>query len=184
MRLKRRGRAHVGARALATGIGAALRTPLWLRGGRAARLMAAARPAEGEGPVASGARDSEMGAHPDADGALRATRAALRLLARLPGPAWRNSCLYRSVAGCLALRALGIPARLRLGVRSTPSRADASIEAHAWIDAPGVRPDVVTGGAERDDPGAYVELRRPAASVEDEAAGPSVGAAASGREAR
>jgi hypothetical protein len=45
---------------------------------------------------------------------------------------WRNTCLYRSVAECLALRQLGVPARLCLGVDN--EEAVDSVVAHAWVE--------------------------------------------------
>lgn len=146
------------SRGLLTGAWATLRTPLWLRGARARRLLGPVEPA--------GCRATQR----HADRALWATRAALRVLARPPASPWRNTCLYRSVAGCLALRSLGVPARLRLGVRSahgptTDSPASApGVEAHAWIDAPGIEADAGSGPVDADDASAYVELRRAAAA--------------------
>lgn len=68
----------------------------------------------------------------DTETTLRIARFALRLLARLPGRTWRNTCLYRSVAECLALRRLGVPARLCLGVDR--EQAVDSVVAHAWVE--------------------------------------------------
>ena len=62
-------------------------------------------------------------------GATGAAMLLLKVLARLPGSAWRNTCLYRSVAECLVLRRYGVPAMLRIGVKS----GDGDIEAHAWV---------------------------------------------------
>lgn len=79
---------------------------------------------------------TDAGAGPHADGhpehPLKAARFALRLLSRLPGGRWRNTCLYRSVAECLTLRKLGVPARVCLGVEK--EEALRSIAAHAWIE--------------------------------------------------
>lgn len=63
---------------------------------------------------------------------LRSARLMIRLLGRLPGGRWRNTCLYRSVAECLTLRRLGVPARVCLGVEK--EEALRSITAHAWIE--------------------------------------------------
>ena len=43
-------------------------------------------------------------------GAIGAAMILLRVLGRLPGRRWRNTCLYRSVAECLVLRRYGVPA--------------------------------------------------------------------------
>jgi len=106
-------------RPIAIGVGAALRTPVWLRGGRLRRLLGGC----GE------ARPSP--APPEAG--LRAARATLRVLGRIPLLPWRNTCLYRSVAECLVLRSVGVACRLRIGVRHTKDRP-ASVEAHAWVE--------------------------------------------------
>ena len=71
---------------------------------------------------------------------LRYSRHALRLLAVLPGGRWRNTCLYRSAAECLLLRAYGAPARLCLGVRKGAEQTGdgdehvCDIRAHAWVE--------------------------------------------------
>lgn len=113
----RRSGSAVGAVAL--GIGSALAVPFWLRTRRLPTLLA------------------EPGATParcvDATAALYASRVTIRGLARIPGLPWRNTCLYRSVAECLVLRACGHPARLRLGVRRNDSFGG-NIEAHAWVE--------------------------------------------------
>ncbi|HEX2081600.1 MAG TPA: lasso peptide biosynthesis B2 protein [Longimicrobium sp.] len=108
------------AGAALTGAWCALRAALWLRGDRWRELLtppAAARPG------ASAPR-----------GVVRASRAGVRLLARLPRSPWRNTCLYRSVAECLALRRYGVPAVVRIGVRSGGEGED-PILAHAWVVA-------------------------------------------------
>jgi hypothetical protein len=74
-----------------------------------------------------------------AEASVSAARLMLRVLARLPGNRWRNTCLYRSAAECLALRRLGLPARLCLGAeedRGSPDR----VTAHAWVEVDGVGP--------------------------------------------
>ena len=108
------------AGAALTGAWAALRTPLWLRGRRWTTLLA---------PPAQSASGAVA-----ARGAVRAARAGVRALAAVPGSPWRNTCLYRSVAECLALRRYGVPAVVRIGVRSgdDPARP---IVAHAWVVA-------------------------------------------------
>ena len=97
------------------GARAALRTPGWLRDGRWRTLL-------------DPAAHARAGARP-AHGALRAARLALRVLARVPGGRWRNTCLYRSVAECLVLRDFGVDARLRIGVGAE----GAEVIAHAWV---------------------------------------------------
>ena len=62
-------------------------------------------------------------------GATGAAMLLLKVLARLPGSPWRNTCLYRSVAECLVLRRYGVPAMLRIGVK----HGEGDIEAHAWV---------------------------------------------------
>ena len=89
---------------------------------------------------------------------LHATRRALALLGRLPGGHWRLTCLYVSVAECLALRAGGRVARVVLGVaRSTGRGHGAEIAAHAWVECPaaGIAPNAR-------DTGHFVPLRAPA----------------------
>lgn len=106
------------AGAALTGAWSALRTPLWLRGRRWTELLT---------PPAD--------AHPDAApprGVVRASYAGVRVLSLLPRSPWRNTCLYRSVAECLALRRYGVPAVVRIGVRSGGEGED-PILAHAWV---------------------------------------------------
>lgn len=77
-----------------------------------------------EPPAESGAVDAGLSPHP---AAVR----VLRLLARVPFSPWRGTCLYRSVAACLAMRRCGIPAVLRIGAAS-PGGA---VAAHAWVES-------------------------------------------------
>lgn len=107
------------ARLIAAGIGAALRTPLWLRDGRYRRLVDGVEQR----------RPSPVG--PDL--ALRAAWATLRVLGRMPLLPWRNTCLYRSVAECLVLSRIGIACRLRIGVRRSAAPSG-SVVAHAWVE--------------------------------------------------
>jgi hypothetical protein len=105
----------VSPRAVAAGARAALASARWIdHGPRLAELMRAPPPRP-ERAVPRGATG----------GALL----ALKLLARLPGRRWRNTCLYRSVAECLVLRGYGVPAVLRIGVKN----GEGDIEAHAWV---------------------------------------------------
>lgn len=99
---------------VAAGVRAALASSRWIEGRGLAELLRAPAPAR-ERPVPR-----------------RATGAALlllRVLARVPGGRWRNTCLFRSVAECLVLRRYGVPAVVKIGVRS----GEGDIEAHAWV---------------------------------------------------
>lgn len=101
-----------------TGAWSALRVPLWLRGRRWQELLV---------PPAAAA------VHPDPPrGVIRASRVVIRVLSAVPGLPWRNTCLYRSVAECLALRRYGVPAVVRIGVRAGQG-AETPIVAHAWV---------------------------------------------------
>jgi hypothetical protein len=105
------------ADAALSGVWAGLRVPLWLHGRRWTELLrepAATRP----------------GAHPPR-GAVRAALATVKVLARVPGLPWKSTCLYRSVAECLVLRRYGVPAVVRIGVKSNPGSGQ--ILAHAWV---------------------------------------------------
>ena len=119
---------------------AALRTPAWLTARRIRQL-------QGVGPD-GGPVPAEQSHR-----ALRASAASLRLLGRIPLSPWRNTCLFRSIAACLALRALGRPAVLRLGVRRSGDRDD--VAAHAWVECPGVESPILP----REGAGDFVALR-------------------------
>jgi hypothetical protein len=110
--------------AVLTGVRAALAAPRWIDGARLTELLREpARRPERRVPR----------------GATGAALLLLRVLARLPGSPWRNTCLYRSVAECLVLRRYGVPAMLRIGVKNGAGE----IEAHAWVvraDRPGQDP--------------------------------------------
>ena len=126
------GFAWTAGRALAIGTIAALRTPRWINGTRLRSTL-------GEGPimVIDGPPDPELVL------ALRAANRATAQLARTR-TLWRDTCLYRSMAQYLVLRAFGRPASIRLGVRN----ADTSdIHAHSWVAYGGPEP-VQGGGAE------------------------------------
>ena len=101
-----------------TGVWAALRVPLWLRGRRWTELLSPPAGAAAAAPPR---------------GAARAARGAVRVLAAVPGSPWRNTCLYRSVAECLALRRYGVPAVVRIGVRAADGPGKQPILAHAWV---------------------------------------------------
>ncbi|HEX8319974.1 lasso peptide biosynthesis B2 protein [Longimicrobium sp.] len=104
------------ADAALSGVWAGLRVPVWLRGRRWTELLR-------EPPAA------EPGARPPR-GAVRAALVTVGVLARVPGLPWKRTCLYRSVAECLVLRRYGVPAVVRIGVKSEGS---GQILAHAWV---------------------------------------------------
>ena len=118
------------------GFGATLRTPLWIEGPRLAELLrapASSRPGAAAPPKSVGA-----------------AWYLLSLLARLPRSPWRNTCLYRSVSECLVLRRFGVPAVVRVGVRSE----EGDIAAHAWV----VRADAEGGEASTPSPEGHQPL--------------------------
>ncbi|HEX6367426.1 MAG TPA: lasso peptide biosynthesis B2 protein [Longimicrobium sp.] len=101
-----------------TGALSALRVPLWLRGRRWQELLVPPADAHAE---------------PDLPrGVLRAAHTGVRVLAAVPGSPWRNTCLYQSVAVCLAMRHYGVPAVVRIGVRAGRG-SETPIVAHAWV---------------------------------------------------
>jgi hypothetical protein len=102
-------------RGVLAGVDAALRSAAWIDGPRLRELLEPPQPARERAPPR---------------GATGAALLMLRLLPRLPGGRWRNTCLYRSVAECLVLRRYGVPALVKLGVRS----GEGAIEAHAWVE--------------------------------------------------
>ena len=104
--------------AVLVGARAALQSPRWIDGPGLAELLREPPGADAGGRVPRGA--------------LGAAMVLLKVLGRLPGRRWRNTCLYRGVAECLVLRHYGVGATLKIGVRSGEG-----IEAHAWV----VRPD-------------------------------------------
>jgi len=120
--------------AYVVGVAAALTLPWWLGGKRLAQLVRA------PGPLR--ARRGDPAA------ALRAAHRALRVLARTRLPWWRNTCLYRSLAGCLVLRRYGIACRVELGVGRAGETA--AIGAHAWV---------VRGDGEPEQAGSLAVLR-------------------------
>jgi hypothetical protein len=105
------------AAAAAAGFWAAARVPLFLHGRRWTELLAV--------PERRGRARAPRGT-------ARFARLTVRVLAAVPLTPWRNTCLYRSIAECLALRSFGVPAVVRIGVRpGTPG--EGSILAHAWV---------------------------------------------------
>lgn len=77
--------------------------------------------------------------------AVRTAHRALAWLARVRPARWRTTCLHRSVAECVALRAYGLPARVVIGVGNG---AAATTIAHAWVECEGVRCHSTRGAAE------------------------------------
>jgi len=109
------------AGAALTGAWSALQVPLWLRGDRWRELLT---PPAGAPTAVRPPR-----------GVMRAARGGVRALAAVPGSPWKNTCLYRSVAECLALRRYGVPAVVRIGVRPGDGADATPIVAHAWVVA-------------------------------------------------
>ena len=109
------------------GVRAALASAAWVDGPRLTELLAPPSAAVPERRVPRGATG--------------AANHLLRVLARLPGGRWRNTCLYRSVAECLVLRRYGVPAVVKIGVRTQTG----DIEAHAWV-VRADRPDAAEPG--------------------------------------
>jgi len=82
----------------------------------------------------------------DAIIAVRVAHRAIAILAHANPSRWRATCLYRSVAECLALRTLGLPARVVIGVGN--GAAPAATIAHAWVECEGVQCRSTRGAAE------------------------------------
>jgi hypothetical protein len=90
---------------------------------------------------------SSMRAHPhDARLAVHLSHRVLGRLARIRPARWRSTCLYRSVAECLVLRALGHPARVVIGVGAGAGAL--GVMAHAWVECEGIEPLSTRGAAE------------------------------------
>lgn len=68
-----------------------------------------------------------------ADRPIRVALAALRVLSKVPGGRWRNTCLFRSVAECAIRREYGMSARIGIGV----DRQDGDVVAHSWVEVAG-----------------------------------------------
>jgi hypothetical protein len=105
-------------RSLAHGVRVALATPSYIER-RLPELMT----------LRQGTRSSVS----DPEVAIRTAHRVLRVLARIPGSRWRNTCLYRSVAECVLLRDHGVAARLCIGVEARPA-SEPGVEAHAWVE--------------------------------------------------
>ncbi len=128
-----------GARSVYLGLTAALRAPLWVSGDR----LRSALEAEAEPDPASLAADPELVV------ALRVANGAIRHLARTR-TAWKNTCLYRTMAQYLVLRDFGKSAAVRIGVQEPENRP--GVLAHSWIIYHG--PEQVADGGE-----SFEELR-------------------------
>lgn len=111
----------------------ALSTPFWVCSRPLGRLLALP--------------DRPRAPSPDVAFSVRVSLVTLRRLARLPASPWRNTCLYRSVATCRCLRAHGLEARLRLGVRRDGTGS--GIAAHAWVETAGAIVEESTPAAPR-----------------------------------
>ena len=128
-------------RAAFIGLSAAARAPLWASGLR----LRSALEAQVNGEVASPKMDEAL------DLSLRVANGAVRHLSR-SGTAWRNTCLYRSMAQYLVLRGFGRDAAVRIGVRGPGHEAEDDVSAHSWVLYRG--PEEVQGG------GSYYEEMR------------------------
>jgi hypothetical protein len=129
-------------RSAAIGLSAALRAPGWLSGPRLKMALEAA------------VDHTEQPVDPDhsLEVALRVANGAVRHLART-GTAWKNTCLYRSMAQYLVLRDYGRSAAIRIGVQGAPTHTDdKEVTAHSWVVYHG--PERVQDGG-----GMYEELR-------------------------
>lgn len=110
-------------RSALVGIGAALRAPAWVSGPKL-RLALTADP--GTVPL-PGEPD------PSLEVALRVANGAVRHLSRT-NTAWKNTCLYRSMAQYLVLRDFGRNAAIRIGVQGAPDHRDEKdVSAHSWV---------------------------------------------------
>jgi hypothetical protein len=123
-------------RSALVGIGAALRAPAWVSGPKL-RLALTADP--GTAPL-PGEPDVSL------EVALRVANGAVRQLSRT-NTAWKNTCLYRSMAQYLVLRDFGRSAAIRIGVQGAPDhRDDKDVSAHSWVVYNG--PESVQDGGE------------------------------------
>ena len=124
------GRRDSAARAVLVGVRAAWRTPSIIAHDLAAMLAPPAAAVAGE----------------RASMAVHIAHRALGVLARVRPTRWHATCLHRSVAECVALRAYGLPARVVIGVGN--GVASASTIAHAWVECEGVHCRSTRGAAE------------------------------------
>ena len=126
-------------RAALVGVSAALRTPMWISGERLKSAL--------EAQVDTGVPQAD----PELASALRVANGMVRRLS-MTHTAWRNTCLYRSVAQYLVLRDFGRSAAIRIGVKGPEHEDDGNVEAHSWVLYNG--PEPVQDGAS-----SYEELK-------------------------
>lgn len=123
-------------RSALVGIGAALRAPAWVSGPKLRSALTA------DPHDRSPSRDPD----PSLEVALRVANGAVRHLART-NTAWKNTCLYRSMAQYLVLRDFGKSAAIRIGVQGAPEHRDEKdVSAHSWVVYNG--PESVQDGGE------------------------------------
>lgn len=79
---------------------------------------------------------SQATANDRVDRSIRTAYRTLRLLSRIPGSHWKNTCLFRSVAECVVRREYGVAARVVIGVDSM----DGDVVAHSWVEQAGAQP--------------------------------------------
>jgi hypothetical protein len=96
--------------------------------------------------VRPGVPSREAASSERASVAVHAAYRTLALLARVRPTRWRTTCLHRSAAECVALRAYGLPARIVIGVGN--GAAQATTIAHAWVECEGVTCRSTRGAAE------------------------------------
>ena len=153
-----------GLRLGAIGLGAAWRTPAVIDRELPTLLVAPVGGLSAPSVVVTGSTTSarSMNSIESAAFASRVAFAVLVRLARVVPGRWRATCLYRSVAECLVLRQLGLPARVVIGVgpgdsvrtagRASPaggvSAARDEVIAHAWVECEGVECMASRGAAE------------------------------------
>ena len=90
---------------------------------------------------------SSVAPHPrDARFAVLVSHLVLGKLARVRPTRWRATCLYRSVAESLTLRALGFPAQVVIGVGTGAEPTE--VIAHAWVECEGMECLSTRGAAE------------------------------------
>ncbi|HEY0243711.1 MAG TPA: lasso peptide biosynthesis B2 protein [Gemmatimonadaceae bacterium] len=110
------------ARATLVGMSAAMRAPFWVHGKRLRGAL--------------GAQVERTAQRSDADPALvvslRVANGSIRQLSRTR-TAWKNTCLYRSVAQYLVLKKYGRSAAIRIGIRSSPHEDEGDVAAHSWV---------------------------------------------------
>ncbi|GBD33051.1 hypothetical protein HRbin33_02030 [bacterium HR33] len=109
-------------RAILLGLAAAAASPYWLTADRMTLLICCCSRTGGSRPEAAPAMRS-----------IRVAMFALRLLARVPGGLWKNTCLYRAVTQCVVLRHYGFRCRVQIGVRRTGNASQDTVSAHAWV---------------------------------------------------